>query len=280
MDQLTLGLSVPAPPSSATSLLWIDAGAPPPSKPLHPCGGHCYVCGGTIATGVRVADACGPTYNDHDLAACPTSTHVCEACAWCLQGKPPDTLRTWSIVYRTDQPPPPSNPKAFREFATAWQGSVKADPAPVLDVLLDPPRSSWLCAVAVSGQLHVVPFSQVNAGAGPWTVRVDRDSVVATPAVFGHVLHHACALRAAGFVRDDIVTGEPHPSKLVKYGIDTWRRHDAVLRTYRGSPLMALVILFVRKETAHDLSTRTQRYAADRPRGPVGPRRDALRIDG
>jgi hypothetical protein len=45
-----------------------------------------------MATGSRVKDVCGSTFNDHDVVAAPWSTHVCQACTWCLEGKPPDTI--------------------------------------------------------------------------------------------------------------------------------------------------------------------------------------------
>lgn len=87
----------------ATRLLHLAAGLPDPRKPLYPAGGPCYWCGEPVGeVACRVRDACGASFTDHDAAVSPESPWICGGCTWAMTGRPPDTLRGWTLVYRED----------------------------------------------------------------------------------------------------------------------------------------------------------------------------------
>lgn len=238
-------------------VLWHDAGCPGVSKASAPSELPCYLCGGRDVPGVRLRDALGPNFTDHDKATCPASDHVCVACVWLLGGKPPDTFRLWSVVYREDREARPSNPKATYHHGPHTHCTSKSDISEILEVLLEPPDAPWICTVAESGQIHLLPFARVNYGREEWCVRYEREDVISTPEAFASVLHHVTSLLSAGYIRDDLVALDPHPSKLAKYGLETWRRHAEPLRKWRRSPLMALAVALTRKETYEHTRDRT-----------------------
>lgn len=170
---------------------------------------------------------------------------VCVPCSWAFTGRPPDTLRLWSVVYREDRPASPSHLKA-----TALGGHThlqnKADPSEFHRILASPPSGPWVCSVADSGQIHVLPFARVNRGPARWTVRFERHDVTAAPEEYRSLSEAMQSLYDAGFSKDDIATA-PSPGRLFRAGIDLWRHHDSLLRRYRGGPLFTLSLFLLRK---------------------------------
>jgi hypothetical protein len=243
---------------TSARLLYEAAGRPPCPKPTHPADGDCYLCGLPCGDeGVKLRNACGPAFTDYHLAQAPGSDAVCVPCAWALAGKPPNSFRLWSAVYREDRPPGPSHEKA--QEIEHLQLTSRAEIGGIVDVLLEPPAAGpWFCAVTSSGKVHTLPFTPVNlGGSAEWSVRFDRQTITTTTAQTRHVMHHTNALLAAGFLREDVLSGQPHPSKLVKHGIDIWRCHAKPLSRYRESALLELVVSLARKETYSDVRNRT-----------------------
>jgi len=261
-------------------LLWLDAGSP-----AHPRATNraalCCLCAAESARAAPRKDVFGPGFTDYDKLSAPGAQHVCEACIWALGGKPPDTLRLWSIVYRADRRGAPSNAKAIYPHGAHTHLTSKSDVAEIVDVLLSPPDAPWVCCVAESGQIHLLPFARVNHGSELWTVRYEREDVSSSSLTFARVLYHGSALLAAGFIREDIETLEPHPSKLVKHGVAVWREHAGPLKQWRRSALLALAVALTRKDTYGQLRDRCAAILGEERRGPVGPcTRAGARDDG
>jgi hypothetical protein len=274
-------------PVTVARLLWADAGQPAPKKktsPTGPQGARCYLCGDQVERAVHTTDAFGPGFTDQAMASCPSSSWVCCACVWLMGEKPPNTFRLWSVVYREDRPAALSNPKAVYPHGPHTHCTSKSDVTEIVDVLLDPPEGRWVCAVADSGQIHILPWSTTNVGSGEWTVRHERLAVTATPADFALVLYHASALLAAGFIREDLEVLDPHPGKLAKHGIGAWREHAEPLKQWRRGGLFALVLSLTRKETY--AATRDRAWArldgrsAIADRSGSGARHDGVRDHG
>lgn len=244
-----------------TRKIWRDCGSRQPAKAIRQVLGTCYWCGlECCGSGVRVADVCGKMFSDHEFAASKSSDNVCIPCAWVMTGKPPDTVRMWSVVYREDREAAPSNPKAIHtRTGPHTHLCSKADLSQVVDTLLDPPDSTWGVSIADSGQIHVLPQAQVNTGR-LWTVQFERAKIHASSDQLSTLIHHCAVLYGAGFVKDDISSGSPHPSKLVKYGLDVWRDNDEVLRPHRGGALMDLALFLLRTENRDDLRDRTSAF--------------------
>jgi hypothetical protein len=235
---------------AATQLVWALAGSPDPAVPtvaalLTDREGVCAVCGETEQ---RTADAGKALGNFADLGhlARSDTPRVCAACLWCCSGKPPATLRMWSVVAGADHGP--SHPKAWLQGTPCLTLTNRANPRPVADILSNPPAGEWVCTVAVSGQKHVVPFARVNTGAARWTVRMEQADVTATPEQWAHVHEHAMALRRLGVPADAIPLREPRfmrtPDLLAR-----WRIHDAALAGWHTSPLAQLALWTITKET-------------------------------
>lgn len=229
----------------AALLIWTAAGKPDPRKRVHAAAGVCYWCGSVLdAAACRMVDVCGSAFTDHDLARAPASQWVCAPCTWTMTGRPPDTLRLWSLIYREDRPAAPSH-AAAPALGARIHLSNKADPSGIDVLLRAPPESPWVCTVADSGQLHVVPFAQVNRGP-TFCVRFERADVRGTAADYGVIADAQQALLDGGFSKADIASC-PSPGHLSR-ALPLWRRHDAILAPHRGRPLFALS-LFLRRRT-------------------------------
>lgn len=237
---------------TATAMVWSAAGSPDPPEALkvvdHP--GLCAVCGEHADRTGPVKTALGKNFSDPYLLGRADSDRVCVACAWCCSGKPPATLRMWSLVVRPDAPP--SAEKAWLQVPGLCLTS-RGDPRPVSSTLLNPPAGEWLVTVAISGQKHVVPFAHPNMGAGPWTVRMENTDVTSTPAEFATVIEAAAALRSAGHSTQAVLDLNPSmPTMRTIADVDHWRTWATVLAPYRRSPLLDLALWALTKETICD----------------------------
>jgi hypothetical protein len=219
--------------------------------------------------------AFGAGFTDHDSLMFPGSEQVCVACVWLLGSKPPMTLRTWSVLWRSDwAAAPEGNAKAQYPVGPKTICTSKNDMSAIREVLLDPPDAEWVCSVAETGHVHTAPFAAVNRG-WRWTVRFEREDVTSDPHEFATVAYHAMSLLVGGFIRDDVETLSPHPSKLAKHGIALWREHAEPLRKYRKSALLAMILMIAKREE-YDAFRRAADDTRKRPRAG----HDVQRIDG
>lgn len=162
---------------NTTRLLWQDAGSPRINGHTPQPEDRCFLCGHSCDIGcIATKKAFGTSFTDWDAAKC-NSDVVCTPCAWSMSGKPPDTFRMLSVVYRTDidlsHRAIPGTRRAIGPHT--WVGNKK-DLRMVLDTLLSPPGGVWFASVADSGKVHTVPFATINKG-GSWTIRFERSDV-------------------------------------------------------------------------------------------------------
>lgn len=265
--------------------IWRDAGEPEMPKCTEELNEYdrrqCALCGDYAVFTRKAAplrDALGAGFTDWDKLSAPHSDIVCQACVFAMGSKPPETFRLWSVLWREDWPEaPPSNEKFAYQKGPHTCVTTKADMGPVVETLLFPPRDGmrWSCSIADSGQIHTLPFATVNWGDAPWTVRFEREDVRSTSEDFAEILYHAMSLLCAGFIREDVLSLEPHPSKLVKHGIDVWRSHAEPLRRWRRSAHLALAVTLAKREEYEHVRAR-----ADAARARPCSRGDEQRIDG
>lgn len=234
----------------ATRWLWERLGRPPVTAAsvaslLVSEQGVCCICGHEEMITAHADKALGANFSDrgHLTAA---GNRICAACLWCCSGKPPATLRMWSIA--AWDAAPESHPKAWLRDTPGVCLTNRANPAPISSLLGDPPDGDWLVTVAYSGQKHVIPYATTNHGGEPWTVRVEDHDVTATPDLWRHVHHHAETLRRLGVPEDAVLDGRPAfirtPGQLA-----AWREHSAQLNPYLHSPLLQLVLWTITKGT-------------------------------
>lgn len=208
----------------------------------------CCVCGEHADHTASADRALGANFVDRGMFRQPASDRVCAACVWCCSGKPPATLRLWTVIAAPDVTLPGSHPKAWLRDTPGLLLTNRADPAPVARILADPPDGPWLATIAVSGQKHVVPYGHVNVGAGRWTVRMEATTVTADPCQWRHVHQHATALRALGVPADCVATGTPGGIRTADQ-LATWRSHSQQLTPWVGSPLLDLALWTITKGT-------------------------------
>jgi hypothetical protein len=236
----------------ATQLVYEAAGRPAPRKPVVSVGpgGTCYWCAGALGSqACRQSVVCGETFTDHDVAAAPESPWVCVACTWSMTGRPPDTLRLWSVLWiEADpflSPLPPSHPSA-PALGPLVHLQNKADLSAFDEVLRRPPRTRWVASVADSGKLHVFPHAVVNSGPGPWRVRFERDDVLVDPGEYGRLADAVAEALAAGFYKSELLAVEPQPSRIARIGIESWRRYESAVARYRGGAVLDLAVFLSR----------------------------------
>jgi hypothetical protein len=164
-----------------------------------------------------------------------------------MTGRPPDTLRLWSLVWAPGMDHPDNHPKA------PWLGKDiflqnKADPSHFVSVLSAPPVGKWACAIADTGKIHVVPFAVLNTGNGPWCVRFERADVRSTPAVFRALCATVTELLTVNISKQSIARGDMtvaqwrDPVKRQK-----WTRHYPDIEPMHGRDVLRLVLFLLRR---------------------------------
>jgi hypothetical protein len=238
---------------SATRLVHALAGHPTPegsaAATLGPHAGTCAVCGLPTDRTASVDRALGANFTNRSMFHDDASDRVCAACLWCCSGKPPATLRMWSIVAAPGHDLGPSHEKAFLQDTPGLLLTNRANPGPIADWLaFPPPTGPWVVSIAVSGQKHVVPYARVNHGRDTWTIRYENTDVTANPEQWAAVHAAAATLRRLGVPADDVLTGTPRYLKTAT-DLAAWREHNTTLTPYHGSPLLALALWTITKGT-------------------------------
>lgn len=251
---------------SPCRMVWDLAGRPDPTD--GPNGqGVCALCGEHDTLHATI----GPNFTDYRRLANVDGTRLCVACSWALGGKPPKTLRMWTVVARLDQPAPVVQLGDKASAPVSGQHLLltnRRDLRPVASCLAWPPAygSPWLAAVAESGQKHCVPFATVNHGDQRWTVTLDGVDITSAPGEWRHVLAHTAALRAAraapargtqsgspAFTAAAVESGTaPVAAFADAHLVALWQHHIDRLRPWLGTPLLHLANLMITKEHADE----------------------------
>ena len=239
--------------SSATRLVWDLAGRPSIvaesiRRLLVDQPGVCAICDTEEQVTADANRALGSNFSDHSYQHHPGASRICEACLWCCSGKPPATLRMWSLIAAPGTELPPSNPKAWLQNTPGLFLFNRSDPGPLSRILAAPPAGEWIATVAVSAQKHVLPYAAMNYGSGQWSVRMEDHNVTATPDEWKTVHGAALTLRSMGVPAEAIMEGSP---KFVRNITDLveWRRLNTTLTPWLGSPLLDLALWTITKGT-------------------------------
>lgn len=238
--------------TDATRLIWTLAGAPEPAaaslnRHLTDTAGDCSICGHRADRTARSDQALGTNFTDWGHLTKHTNL-VCAACLWCCSGKPPATLRMWSVVASEDTARiPASDPKAWLQSTPGLCLYNRSRPGILTRLLADPPARPWVASVALSGQKHVLPYAHINTGYR-WTVRVEDHSVTSDPTEWVAVHHSAMELRRLGIPADAVLNGTPDRIRT-RADLDAWKEHNDQLGPYHRSPLLSLALWTITKET-------------------------------
>lgn len=233
--------------ASGPVMVWELAGRPRrESLVAEPVAGVCAMCGRHVDESLSTAKGIGGNFTDQYLFHRPDSTRICYACTWVCGGKPPDTVRMWTVLARPDITLPASNPKAPPFGGDHLHLTARNDMRAVVATLADPPDGPWLVSVAESGQKHHVPYARPNHGGAQWTVRMDALDVTATPTEFRTVLGHVLHLRNARFSAEEIEAVTPR--MLTADTLPVWQHHGEALLPWRRSALLHLTCFLPNKE--------------------------------
>lgn len=242
--------------SSASQLIWRSAGCPSGQRGelAEDVDGVCALCGHGDTATVALTVACPPaSFGGWQQMRWPSSDRVCRACTWAMEGKPPNTLRMWSILYRGDGVSGGIGPD-MGDMCGAFN---RSDLSAVLECLCWPPDCEWSAGLAESGKVHIVPYMTVNRGAGAWSIRVDRVTFRSDPATTRRVVHHVSSLIDAGFRVKAILDRNPPIRDLVKFGLDTWKRHIEALGPLSAGQVERIAAMIIKKEKANEWRERT-----------------------
>lgn len=239
---------------AATRVVWEVAGRPSPvastAAHLRDAPGTCAICAELADFTADFDKSLGANFTDRSLIRAQTS-RVCAACLWCCSGKPPATLRMWSVVAAPGESLPESQPKAWLQGTAGLCLTNRASTRPIIDMLAAPPVGNWVVTVAVSGQKHVVPYAVANSGSGRWTVRVEDHNVTATPGEWARAHGLALALRRLGVPAECIPRGEPRFIKT-QAALTQWRALDQDITPWKNSPVLTLALWTITKEVIND----------------------------
>ena len=235
--------------SDATRIVYERAGSPDitaasTAKHLKDHPAVCAICGHREPVTADFDRALGKNFSDRSLLEGGTS-RVCKACLWCCSGKPPATLRMWTII--ADGQPCRTHEKAFLQDTPGLSLINRGNPQPLVDLLRDPPDEPWVASVSLSGQKHVLPYTRVNHGRA-WVVRIEDTQVAATSDEWATVHDAAMELRRMGIPAEAVREGRPVLIKTADQ-LATWRAVNQLLTGWHRSPLLDLALWTITKGT-------------------------------
>lgn len=184
--------------------------------------GICYLCGGTVARGQSTDDWMGDGFTSQVLCAAPFSPVVCEACCYVIS-------RVSPVLGR-----PPKNGKAFggnfRNYSSCYDergyfNASKGEKPLIREFLERDHAEPWFCAVADSGQKHVIPFARMNGPGRAGLVLFD-EQVIAVP-VNVSLIAEMTDLLTAGITKDEIGSSD--------YYARSWKESRAHIEQFEAT---------------------------------------------
>lgn len=191
---------------TASQRIYALAGSPPHDGCAEREPFLCWVCGGDATRGLLRSEWMAATFVGQNRARALASSYVCEACAHCMAGQPPDTLRMKSQLV---------DDRGWLQFHKGHKPAIRA-------WLREPKKGEWLAAIADTGQKHVVPWTPINP-AGTRDGRVLFEERLVTLGDWTMV-DALTALLTAGATKEETVRGE--------YGPRAWQLAATEIRDF------------------------------------------------
>lgn len=226
----------------------------------------CWVCGSPARRGLPIKEWMGANFTGQNRVRCVDATHVCESCAVVMSGKPPDTLRMYSVLVEQGQPMLKLN---------------KGQKPAILEFLRRKHCGEWLAGIADSGKKHIVPWSPINPPSKAGTGMVLFEDRLVRLGDWSMV-EEAMELLTAGVTKEDMLSGEYKP-RAWELSAASLRAFEAKWKRLRGGGWFELAVWLAQRDEgrtairmaeekeSRDAKRQRQREAANADRrGAVG----------
>jgi hypothetical protein len=193
--------------------------------------GPCWLCGAMMVRG-RLAKM-PATFMDYDKAACPSATHICEACCFAMEE------RSVTLQERLDR----DKPGCMRNYSHIvlrgeWLPLSKAQKRETYEALSQGPE---LAIIAVSGQKHLL----IRAQPGRW--QMEETAIIPEPDYLARMMATIQPLYDGGFNKAEIEMGHYLPRRIMRYGIEAWQAAESRIASWRGMALFELAVYLLQK---------------------------------
>jgi len=245
-------------------LTWVAHGSPV----VDGCGpvvGGCYLCAGVMGRGLLVTDWMGPGFTSQTLARCSWANHICEACAYV-------TSRVSPVLTR-DAKEGKKFGGNFRNYSHCFDecGYFNASKGekPLLRAFLGREHSApWFCAVADSGQKHVLPFVRLNGPGRAGLVLMDEQTIEVP--MSSALVDAMTTLLTSGVTKDEISTRN--------YYQRSWMERRTEVEAFetqhgagRGGGWFTLALWLAQRDEEEHARRQSEKEARDSSRG-IGAR--------
>lgn len=232
---------------------------------------RCYICAGAVARGKPVREWMGSNYSDQNRVRCPLASHVCEACVYVhsrtspVLGRPPGPCAVCKGTLKVQVVPKKGKAKSsksgedcqkcngtglqsaggnFRSYShccdeVGYLNASKGEKHLLREFLSRDHKGPWFCAVADSGQKHVLPFAPLNGPGRAGAVRFE-EALVEVPDEHS-LIDEMIALLTAGVTKEEIERGDYYVRTML-HNVEPVRAFEANHGNARGSGWFSLAL--------------------------------------
>jgi hypothetical protein len=241
-------------------------------EPLEPPFARCAICGGECpGRSHDIDDVCGSLTTDLSSFRAPSSRDVCPGCAL-VRGRsqnPPGRASGWYCN--------------FSHFIDAdrYENASKGEKPRILAWLRGPKRAPWSCAIADTGQKHIVCYAPLNLG-GRGRVRFEEADVALPDEAGWKIVDDLVTLLTAGATKEEIETGRYTARAYALCG-ESLRVFEREFGRLRGSAWFGLALWLSQRDEAavagrleREKATKAKKTSGKKPRKVVeGGEREA-----
>jgi hypothetical protein len=207
---------------------------------------YCYICGDKNASKPLVLK---DSFTDHSLCQAPQSKNLCDRCYDCLDGKYKQCWyqkadgkvsklwgRNWSWLV--------SEKESYPQFKEGKDGLLEVFNLPTRELtrkwIVNPPEPPFTICIAVSGQKHTYPFSQISYSQDLIPITFEK-TIINWRKDDKFYLNLFEEFMSLGFSKTEIVSGDYSPIKLTSIDVDAFLAKDKYLAIVRNTSLMDLL---------------------------------------
>lgn len=207
---------------------------------------NCYICG---VENARFPLMLKNTFTAHSRCKSIESDKLCDRCFDCIEGKYKQCWytkedskvsklwgRNWSWLI--------SESESYPKFKKGKEGLLEVYDLPTRQLIREwvvkPPLPPFTICIAVSGQKHTYPFSQVSHSRSLIPILFEEDIIYWQNADTKFLTAFE-SLMTMGFNKTEITSGDYSPNKLIKVNIDEFSQYENVIATIRNTLKLNLI---------------------------------------